>query len=150
MKMINYLLGVFVVMAVTVVIIIVAGNLLIAYVDILSLLIVILLPLPPMIGLFGWKGFWSSLGLAFQRETADPEEYRHAAEVVRFLGRLIYLSAVLGFFIAFIGILAYYKSDGTTELLAANFGVSLVVIFYAIVLNLVFIEPVRAYLTSRS
>jgi len=150
MKLINYLLGVIVVLAVTVMIIIAAGNILIAYVDMLSLLIVLLLPLPPMIGLFGWKRFWSSLGLAFRREAADPEEYRHAAEVVRFLGRLIYLSAVLGFFIAFIGLLAYYKTDETTELLAANFGVSLVVIFYAIVLNLILIEPIRAYLKSRS
>jgi membrane protease YdiL (CAAX protease family) len=150
MKLFNYLLGVVIVLAVTAVTIIVAGNLLITYADILSLLIVILLPLPPMIGLFGWKGFWSSLGLAFRREAAEPEEYRHAAEVVRFLGRLIYLSAVLGFFIGFIGILTHYKAEETTELLAANFGVSLLVIFYAIVLNLVFVEPIRAYLKSRS
>lgn len=147
MKLVNYLLGVILVLALTVITILMAGNSLLSYVDFLSLLIVILFPLPTMLGLFGWQKFRFSMGLAFKKETAEPEDYRNAAVVVRALGRMIYLSALLGFFIGFIGILA---SIGTSEQLAANLGVALVVTFYGILLNLVVIEPIHSYLKARS
>ncbi|MDC7231928.1 MAG: hypothetical protein PQJ58_01755 [Spirochaetales bacterium] len=148
MKLLNYLTAMVIVLAAIIATIFAAGNLIKAFIDFLSLLVILLYALPMLIGTFGWKNFWGSFALAFSKDEGLPEEYARAAEVVTSAGRQIYLGAALATFIGFIGIFSFSSPDILKE--TSNFSVALLGIFYGMIINLILIEPIRAYLKSKS
>lgn len=151
MKKIPFVLGLVVVLAAIMATIWLGGNSILVFVDVLSLVIIILFAFPSLIGTFGWKGFWKSFRLAFSRdEHAEREEYARAWIVLKTLGRMIYMGGVIGSFIGIIGIFAFASGDAEVLRETANYSVALLGIFYSLIINLVLIEPLKAYLKSRS
>ena len=149
MKLINYFTALVIVLAAITATVMVSGISIGVFVDLASLVVILLYALPMLIGTFGWRNFWSSFALAFSRNEAEPDEYARAAEVVHSAGRQIYLGAAIATFVGFIGIFSF--ASGEPEMLqeTANFSVALLGIFYGMIMNLVFIQPIRAYLRSR-
>lgn len=148
MKKLNYWIAVVLVLAAIFATIWVGGNYFYSFLDGVSLLVIVLFAFPMLIATFGWKEFRSSFALAFSRERGEPSDYARAAEVVKSTGRMIYLGAALATFIGFIAIFSYHSSE-TTELMA-NYSVALLGIFYGLIINLILIEPLKAYLLFRS
>jgi len=149
MKLGRYITACIIVFAVITLIILLGGNYIGLYLDYVSLLIIVLLSLAIQIGTFGWKDFWGAFALPFRKEKAEAAEYSKAEAILSSTKKQIYLASGIGFFIATIAIITFLNSETSADA-GVNSAIALVVIFYGMLLNLMLVEPLRAWLERAS
>lgn len=149
MKFRNYLIGVAVVLASLVAVVVVAGGSLLVLVDLLAFLLLILFTLPTSLAAHGWKGYWGSYRLAFSEEPASRADYGKAIAVLDGTVKKLYPAAFVGALIGFLMILVYMNENTGLVEKNVNYAVSLLAVFYALIIHMVFLEPIRSCLRRK-
>lgn len=144
MKLGRYLTACILLLVVLVSTIVMGGNPLGIFLDSISLIIILLLSLVIQIGTFGWKNFWGAFSLAFRQEKAEASDYARAEAILSSTKKQIYLASLIGFFVGGIGILV--NVDFSADATAPNSAIALLTVFYGMIINLIVIEPLRAWL----
>jgi len=148
MKLGRYLTACVILLVVLALTVVLGGNPPGMFLDSVSLLIILLLALVIQIGTFGWKGFWGAFGLPFRREKAEAKDYAKAEAILKSTKKQVYLASVVGFSIGGISILV--KVDFSAGTTAPNSAIALLTVFYGMLINLILIEPLRAWLERAS
>jgi flagellar motor component MotA len=147
MKSGRYIAGVIIAIALLGFAIIVSGGGLLNFLDISSLVMVIVPTLALMSAAFGWKKIWKSVSLAFSVNPVEPAEYGKAAVIVGSFRIFLYMSGFIGSIVGVISLLAVKE-----PLIEPRAGAALVLLtpIYAAVIHWALIEPVRVYLKKQS
>ena len=146
MKIWKWVLGAVIIVLGIVAAILAAGNSILYFVDILSAVVLALFTLPALIGIHGWKGYWDAFRLPFRKDRASRSDYDAAVAVLDSSIRMLYVAALLGTLIGTIGILAYLQKspDGAADV--GNYAVAMITVFYAMIVHLAVLEPLRSRL----
>ena len=148
MKVWKWVLGSVFVILFVVAVIIAAGNPVLYYVDILSALVLALFTLPALIGIHGWKGYWEAFRLPFRKDRAAGKDYLAALAVMDSSIRMLYVAALLGMVIGTVGALSYIARVPEADVDVRNFAIVLITLFYAMIVHLAVLEPLRSRLRS--
>lgn len=120
------------------------GNILL-YLNIPSLLIVLVIPILYQNMLFGFSGFVTAFSALFQ-ENVSAEDLAKALAFFSSFGRSIWLFAAMAALLGFTGVLA---GPDTSPDLGFHLALTLVPLLYAVLLHLAFICPFTARLRLR-
>lgn len=118
------------------------------FLDVPSLIVVIVPVLAMSFAAFSPRDIGKSFRVAFTRQPAEPAELRTAAAFFKALERYIILSGLIGVFTGVISMLGAVSRDSSLNI-ASGFALLLVSAFYAIVLLLVVAVPFKAAVDKR-
>lgn len=108
------------------------------FLNIPSLILVLLLPLLLTLATHGFGEIGASFRAAASRDSLDKEALQNAVLFFRSLSRYMLLSGFTGTITGFIALLAFADDSAA---IAANMSLALITTYYAIVLYLVFCLP---------
>jgi flagellar motor component MotA len=141
----NYFLAVVVLAACFAGTVYVSGGLLRTYLDIPSILIMVLFPFVYQCLIFGASGLKTAFTAAF-RENATGEQLANAQLFFKNYGKIIWLSAFVTVLIGAIAILAHLEDP---KMLGPNFAIALISALYGGLLHIMIIVPNSVFLKKR-
>ncbi len=120
------------------------------FVDVPSLVVVVVPVLAMSIASFSPREIGKSFRVAFARQPAEPAELRTAAAFFRALQRYLILSGLIGVFTGVISLLGWIgQKPSLSTNVASGFALLLISAFYAIVLLLTVAVPFRSAVDKR-